>query len=376
MMRILNPILLSLGALALAAAFFLYFGINYNNALDSIRSQDFHAAETSINKMFFIAEPLTKMHAYINAGLLLDSGNYDGAIAAFSELGNYESAVQCAIEAKYQKAAVLADNASFDEAIYIYEEINGYKDSNTLITETNYRKACYLVEHENRFSDALTIFKQLAKEGYKDSGDKVLWTYYNWGEYLTEEKDYIEAYEKYLLAGKTYNDVISKLIELKSAIYSVAIQNYRIGKYYVAQDGFSIIHPYQKTREYLILTVLHTASSCSVFTYTQALDYILEIVGFEDGNDIILNDTNYAWEFLEGKWKNGSYYLNMDNKGMHCYIPAIDFGDEYDFRNGSVYFVKSSTGQSKLAWDMEIVTVDCIKIYSYYNNETYTLFRR
>lgn len=72
---------------------------------------------------------------YQQAVVLRENGQYDEAIALFTELGNYYDAAAQVTETKYQKATNLNAFGKYDEAYAIYVTLTGYKDVDKLLIE-------------------------------------------------------------------------------------------------------------------------------------------------------------------------------------------------------------------------------------------------
>lgn len=72
---------------------------------------------------------------YQQAVVLRENGQYDEAIALFTELGNYYDAAAHVTETKYQKATNLNAFGKYDEAYAIYVTLTGYKDVDKLLIE-------------------------------------------------------------------------------------------------------------------------------------------------------------------------------------------------------------------------------------------------
>ena len=70
---------------------------------------------------------------YKNACALLDSGNYTGAIEAFSAIGGYKDSADQAIlaqnELDYQSAIGYLNAGNYEEAIKVFTALSDYKDS-------------------------------------------------------------------------------------------------------------------------------------------------------------------------------------------------------------------------------------------------------
>ena len=107
---------------------------------------------------------------YQQAVALREAGQYDDAIAAFAELGDYSDAAQQLSETKYQQAVALREAGQYDDAIAAFAELGDYSDAMTQITETKYQQANNL-NAAALYDEAYAIYMTLA--GYKDV-DKLL----------------------------------------------------------------------------------------------------------------------------------------------------------------------------------------------------------
>lgn len=107
---------------------------------------------------------------YQQAVALRESGQYDEAIAAFAELGDYSDAAQQLSETKYQQAVALREEGQYDDAIAAFAELGDYSDAAAQITETKYQQANNL-NAAARYDEAYAIYVTLT--GYKDV-DKLL----------------------------------------------------------------------------------------------------------------------------------------------------------------------------------------------------------
>ena len=107
---------------------------------------------------------------YQQALALREAGQYDDAIAAFAELGDYSDAAQQLSETKYQQAVALRENGQYGDAIAAFMALGNYSDAMTQITETKYQQANNL-NAAARYDEAYAIYVTLT--GYKDV-DKLL----------------------------------------------------------------------------------------------------------------------------------------------------------------------------------------------------------
>lgn len=111
---------------------------------------------------------------YDKAISLMENGEYHEAYSMFLHLssqgyyGAYDMCKKCEEaenDQKYQKANDLMNSGEYDVAIATYREIVDYLDSAEKIKECKYLQACDLTK-EGRFNEAYAIFSQIL--GYKD----------------------------------------------------------------------------------------------------------------------------------------------------------------------------------------------------------------
>ncbi|MGN1025100.1 MAG: trypsin-like peptidase domain-containing protein [Faecousia sp.] len=133
-----------------------------------------------------------KRDAYRSAVALMEAGEYDSAVTAFEQLGNYKDSPEKINETKYSKAAALLESGQYDEAIAVFSELEGYSDSAEQIqyarNEKDYAAALALLEAEN-YEEARTAFAALGD--YRDAA-----------QYLSRfEKKNVELSRRYELNG-------------------------------------------------------------------------------------------------------------------------------------------------------------------------------
>lgn len=126
-------------------------------------------------------EEAARLDAYNAAVALAEAGQYEEAIAAFTELGDYKDSAKLTAQAQeeaekaarleaYNVAVALAEAGQYDEAIAAFEELGDYKDSTELISsaklEKKYIEALTLLENRD-FEAARATFEALGD--YKDA---------------------------------------------------------------------------------------------------------------------------------------------------------------------------------------------------------------
>ncbi len=155
------------------------------------------------------------------------AGEFDAAIALFTELGTFSNSAEWLTETKngkaYAAAASLMASEKYDEAIEAFKALNGYSDSatkisecKTAILEREYQKALKLMTDE-KYEEAIEAFKAL--NGYRDSDAQITECSYLKAEELRENGQYLEACRIYLTI-KGYRDV-DEIIEKDENIAGV-----------------------------------------------------------------------------------------------------------------------------------------------------------
>ena len=164
---------------------------------------------------------------YQQAVALRESGQYDEAIAAFAELGDYSDAAQQLSETKYQQAVALREEGQYDDAIAAFAELGDYSDAAAQITETKYQQAVALRE-EGQYDDAIAAFAELGD--YSDAAQQLSETKYQQANNLNAAARYDEAYAIYVtLTG--YKDVDKLLAEDDNMIAAARDAKFAVGNY-------------------------------------------------------------------------------------------------------------------------------------------------
>ena len=97
------------------------------------------------------------------------AGEFDAAIALFTELGTFSNSSEWITEIQnaktYETAASLMASEKYEEAIAVFKELSGYRDSDAQITECSYLRAEELRKN-GQYLEACSIY--LTIKGYRD----------------------------------------------------------------------------------------------------------------------------------------------------------------------------------------------------------------
>ena len=357
-----------------------YFGC-YIAARTKAEKGEFDAASALL-----FAAPVTKLHdaklvAYIEAGRLMTSHNYEEANLEFQELSGFLNADDMAKEAKYRRAFQYADADDFNNAIRLMDSLSGegYRDSAERALELQFRKGVYLLREENKFDEANKIFSMLAKKGYDGAEEMQYETQYVWALYLVDQEQYVLAYKK-LAAIRNYADARECKETLSDLMYSKAQALYRAGHYKSAEKLFECISLYKDSKKYLTLIRARGKLSTQE-NLTNIVKEVVSIFYFEDAPELLVSEGNIACYFLLGTWwtSRGEYYFKMEraNNGEYNFLNSYtlpSFGGLFTIEDG-VYSVSGDGYKNKPQYRFTLLTPDSMEVYCYKNGATYTLYR-
>ena len=149
---------------------------------------------------FFVATNVIIPNAKYNAAVkLMENEDYDAAIEAFKDMGDYKDAPDKILECRYRAAVELMDNEEYTAARSKFVGLGDYKDSKDKVSqceeldkEKKYLYAVALME-SGKYVEAYKEFKQVLS--YKDSKE------------LAESIEH--EYEKSEINAKNIGDVIN-----------------------------------------------------------------------------------------------------------------------------------------------------------------------
>lgn len=381
----ITPRFWRIAAAVLAAVLIIGYFTSYFLSSGAAGNRDFQTADNLllIPALTRIHDP--KLEAYIDAGLLFESGSFSEAHDRFAKLEGYKEAYTLELESSYQLAAVSVENHDFSTALVIYRQLAeiSYKDSQDLIPDTICKNAEHLTLEEKDYKSAKAMLKPLCMEGNENAIDL-------WAEATREavsqiaEKDILTAYrtllqEKYSAKDFIGNRLDDEMLRRTAAMYNKAVALYRDNDFSKAVLYFSTLEkPYKSSEKYIkISAILDNAHGVS-----QAdLAYLKSNISFDGVKSALMMNNELGFGFLEGQWKSadGYYYLNYSSEEHMVYynLPDINYGNKLKIVNG---VMKSfPEGKESTARDLfKIMVLDTNKIYVYCckDSRVYTLIRQ
>ena len=307
----------------------MIFVLNNGNAVPVIDEVQQTTTTASPNNTAPVED--TKYKRYEAATEMLNSEDYDGAIAAFSALGDYLDSADMVLQARYLKALQLYENKQYDEAEPIFTVLEDYNNSRELalnckrvkgiaylndgkydeariifnsiddtemLMETSYREAMHLLDTGDT-DNAINMLRHI--KGYSDATDQYNRLVYAQAYDLILSGNYTEA--KHLLDGiSDYPD--SKELR-KQCSYHFACEHLNAGQYPEAISLLSELAEYSDAPQKLKQAKYNYAIELNVSEeYDQALLLLEEIGAYGDSESI---KAQIRLDMLKTKYSNETF---------------------------------------------------------------------
>ncbi len=178
---------------------------------------------------------------YQKALISRENGMYEYAYTIFSSLGDYSDAAQQLSETKYQQAVSLREAGEYESAIAVFASLNSYRDAETQIEEMKqekYQRAVALREN-GQYEDAIAAFAEL--DDYSDSKKQINETKYQQAVALRENGQYEDACTIFWSIAD-YSDAKTQFSETK---YQQAVSLRKAGEYESAIAVFTSLNDYR-----------------------------------------------------------------------------------------------------------------------------------
>lgn len=356
--------------------------VKYSKAKTYALNGDFAGAEESMPIRAITALHDPKFNDYISAGLSRRDRNFEKAYDEFAALGTYLNAEQLSLDCLADEAQQLVNKNEFDKAFEIYDILQeeNYPDVIHLKNAALYRKGIYLLRECEDFEMAKEIFQELDEAGYDGAKEMLNEVSYWWALSYANKEDYLNAYKK-MLEIKGYSDSKELIDALEELVYLQGIDYYRKGDYTNASKYFNALSKnYERVADYITLLGVRK-TPILYYTDREIKSSVIQLIGFEDMNELILSRDEMACAFLFGTWKtaNGSNFFKITyDDGYHAGydLPRIDFGQSYSIENGFYLKHDQNTNKEQKQFMITILSYDCIQIYAYKDGSSYTMYRQ
>lgn len=212
----------------------------YKNAVEMRENGDFDGAAAAFSELGTYSDSETQFTEtlYQKAEDLYEQKDYDEAERAFIALGNYSDSAEFVKKIRYAAAESALENGEYDNAISIYEMLGNYYDSAENILKAKYQKAETL-KNDGKFNEAAMLFKTL--DEYSDSGERANECKYCYAEAYFEDKKYDQAHGVFSALGD-YSDSAQRATESR---FLFAEQCFDNGDFVKASDIFTELGDYK-----------------------------------------------------------------------------------------------------------------------------------
>lgn len=255
---------------------------------------------------------------YKKAVKLMENGNYDKAIVAFRELGEYEDSVQRIKECRYLQAMDLMKTGAYKDAADIFDSLGGYEDSAVQMEACSYEIAQALLA-EGKYDEAAAAFDTISS--YKDSGDMIYECRYQKALSLMDAGKTADAHD-------IFNDIRGykdSYTQIQECYYRTVLLLMEDGDYEHAQDQLEFLDDDYKDCSDLRKECQYQQALTMIADgkYEEALTLLTEIGDYKDSADQVkaLNAQtgNKTEMFRDGIW------WSVDQEG--CYLATKIIND-------------------------------------------------
>lgn len=372
-----------LAAFAGMAGFYMVKSDQRSQAVACLQRYDFEEAADLLQGVpALIKGDVAQLRALAGAGLLLNQGEYEQALAQLERLGSFlvapellEQTKERIAERDYRnmmdEAGALIQRGDLQQAkervdTFLYgpeaeRDMEHPLVAAERVTAAQYDLACLYAQH-GAYSQAVSLFEVLGD--YADSQLQLQGALTGYATELMEKDDLMKAYAV-LKEYRSMPEVKTVWDAVIDGIYKKAVTYYNQGNSTKALQYFAKTGSYKETKKYVKIL-----STNDVF---ELLDYLGDA-----GAEKQIYSHYMMQDFLEGTWKGDGHYFIMESDGYISYdLPWFDYGDFYGIRDGTFYLYRE--GHEEDARDLftiEIESRNVIHIYAHKNGKTYRMTRR
>ena len=256
---------------------------------------------------WFVVTRVIPNNKYQQAVTLRKNGQYDDAIAAFAELGDYGDTKTQIAETWYQKALLSRENGMYEYAYTIFSSLGDYSDAAQQLSETKYQQAVSLRE-AGKYESAIAVFTSL--NDYRDSEtqiEEMKQEKYQQAVTLRENGQYDDAIAAFAELGD-YRNVTAQIMKTK---YQKAVALRENGQYDESIAVFTELNDYSDAKVQITETKYQQANSLNAAAlYDEAYAIYMTLTGYKDVDKLLAEDDNMiaaAAAARDAKFAVGNY---------------------------------------------------------------------
>ena len=359
-----------------------YFG-TYLMAVKNAKDGNFETA----GKLLLV-KPLTDKHdnvllIYIDAGKLMNSGNYNEAALKFYSISSYEDSLKLAKECSEKHADKLVGNDNFNEELDWGYQVSGYDTELGKKIELNARyhlAASELAGYRDYSSDRILAISNELQAVYDQGCEEAFDSYVESRAGVALYYAYMGNYQKasdIIETVKDYNDkTISLYEDVARMIFKEGENLYYDGDFEAAAEYFDMVSEYSNAASYR--AVCNNLNLASVSTdYESYLKEAFEYYDVPDVGYVIFKNSKVADKYFFGEWKSGTFYYRLEqgqngkSNTFYTNIPMIDFNSNDVFCAGTSY-----AEANRPCFTFYVNSYYEMSIYCEKNGQTYHLCRQ
>ena len=245
------------------------------------------AAASLFTKNFLIPNS-----AYQKAVAMAENGQYDEAVSAFRELGDFKDSSAKINETYLQKAEALAGSGSYPEAMEVLEQTGlldmNYQGSEQLYLDSIYQMAKQAYDSGD-YQSAIKGFEKVP--GYENADRYVADSKYTLAEQAYEQGSFDDAISAFQKMGD-YEDAAQRALQIG---YEAAEASYAAGDYDKAISYFQSLGDYEDAAQRVEALTYEAGVGClQSENYTDAVKYLKSIPDYEDASAKLL-EAKYSY---------------------------------------------------------------------------------
>lgn len=245
------------------------------------------AAASLFTKNFLIPNS-----AYQKAVAMAENGQYDEAVSAFRELGDFKDSSAKINETYLQKAEALAGSGSYPEAMEVLEQTGlldmNYQGSEQLYLDSIYQMAKQAYDSGD-YQSAIKGFEKVP--GYENADQYVADSKYTLAEQAYEQGSFDDAISAFQKMGD-YEDAAQRALQIG---YEAAEASYAAGDYDKAISYFQSLGDYEDAAQRVEALTYEAGVGClQNENYTDAVKYLKSIPDYEDASAKLL-EAKYSY---------------------------------------------------------------------------------
>lgn len=368
--------LIALCAVLLVSCFLAFYFANdnkYAQALQLAHAWEFNEADKLTGILLPQHPQLKELHSYIQAGFLMENGNYENAQKEFTALGDFLDSQTLTKECQFRQAQKLFSLGNYAEAREILVQLGNYSEAQLWADESAYRMGTGYYTQLADAVDPLDIIT-LAQNAINQFNSAA--NHENASIMLERTSAYIYslAVEAFDMASTYYNKIEDPAsapaqapaaneeeTQEPPATQDMGEENY-LTMFQDASEYFNIIPDYMESRRYIDLIAL-TGQPEEAAAVTLRND----MWEFAPARKFIFG--RYIPQFFYGTWSGGGYYIQLTDI-YRFYMLSIEDGTNGSFGSGGISN-NTKTGW-KTAYSFRVLSKDTIEVIG---RQVYTLSR-